>query len=151
MPPAVTRDNIHISDAQYSCLPYNSENRAVLLPQNCVKRLVSCAVCEVGTGFLCMIYVNVRFQKVNNCEPSTEGLVYGTKCWGTHAAGLLNERLMCVFVRLTNFALPCFSDFITVLLSMCIYMTRSKFSYCSNFIQGVPGGMCQTSGECSLR
>jgi hypothetical protein len=72
------------------------KNRAVSLPQNGVKRLVSRAVCEVGTGFLCIVYVNARHQKANNCEMSTEGLVYGTKCWGTHEAGLLNDRLMCV-------------------------------------------------------
>jgi hypothetical protein len=137
MPPTLTRNSIHISATQYSCVPYNSKNRTVFPPQKGVKRLVSGPVCEVGTGFLCIIYVNARHQKANDCETSTEGLVYGTKCWGTHEAGLLNDRLMrvcacararvCVCVRLTNFTLPCFSDLITVMLSMCMHMTRSKF------------------------
>ena len=80
MPPAVTRNSIHICATQYSFVPSNSKNRAVFPPQNGVKRLVSSAVCEVGTGFLCIIYVNARHQKANNCEMSTEGLVYGTEC-----------------------------------------------------------------------
>ena len=80
MPPALTRNSIHISATQYSFVPYNSKNRAVFPPQNGVKRLVPSAVCEVGTGFLCIMYVNTRHQEANNCETSTEGLVYGTKC-----------------------------------------------------------------------
>ena len=80
MPPALTRNGIHISATQYSCVLCNSKNRAVFPPQNGVKRLVSSAVSEVGNGFLCIIYVNVRHQKANNCETSIEGVEYGTKC-----------------------------------------------------------------------
>jgi len=80
MPPALTRNSIHISASQYSFVPYNSKNRAVFPAQNGVKPLVSSTVCEVGTGFLCIIYVNARHQKANNWEMSTEGLVYGTEC-----------------------------------------------------------------------
>jgi hypothetical protein len=79
MPAALTRNDTHISATQYSFVPYNSKNRAVFPSQNDVKRLVSSTVCEVGTGFLCIIYVNAGHQKANNCETSTEDPVYGTE------------------------------------------------------------------------
>ena len=39
------------------------------------------------------------------------------------------------------------ADHPSVILIMCMYLL---FSLYKPFIQGVPGGMCQTSGECSL-
>ena len=71
---------------------------------------------------------------------------------------LCNEQILCVYLVELERCLVCENDRNVILQNngrdlVYLYQVPSQTSVkfrAGLYIQGVPGGMCQTSGECSL-
>ena len=134
-------------------LTRSGTNGASMAPARATVLLVPTPILRIPVGYSSAVYTTmtpnddvIPSLPIRNSRITAQFRSVGRKTNRTHTAHVS-------IAHISRLAF-CYCDFCFILLTHNCYLTFWRRNYLFNFsiscIQGVPGGMCQTSGECSL-